>query len=517
MKIKQLLTLGVALTAAPAAQAEWVKASSRHFVVYSDDNPDAVKKYAERLERFDAAVRSVLALKSPEVSPSSRVQVFVVPGTSDIQKLSGVQGAAGFYRNYFPSGVNAFIPRRANDGDDHSLTPQIVMLHEYTHHIMYSSFQGVAVPTWFSEGFAELFATAKFGADGSVTFGQIPLYRAYGIDRTNIVPVERLVRRGPDYRDGMQAQVFYGRAWLLTDYLMFDKDRAKVLAAYIGAINSGKSADEAAGVLGANASLDFKLNAYGRSKQWPSAVIPADKIAIGEVSVAPLSAAEAAMMPVLIRSNNGVDEKSGKAVAAEARRLAAPYPNDPTVQNELAEAEHDAGELAASEAAADRALAADPKSVHALIYKGVNQIDRLKKAGSKDEAAWTSARRLFLAANKLEPLYSYPPQLYYESFGEEGIAPTQGAVNGLLYAYKLRPDLQGLRFEAARALLRAGNKNAARVAIEPLAYSPHGGGGADFARKILDALDTGDTQAALAVIDQADKDAKPKTAAAKSS
>ena len=511
------LAAAALLLASTAGHAEWVKASSSHFVVYSEDNPAAVKKYAERLERFDAAVRSVLSLKTREVSPSSRVQVFVVPSTSDIQKLSGVQGAAGFYRNFFPSGVIAFVPRRGSDDDVRSLTPQQVMLHEYTHHIMYSSFEGVTVPTWFSEGFAELFATAKFGSDGSVTFGQIPLYRTYGIDMMNVVPVERLVHQGPDYRDALQAQVFYGRAWLLTDYLMFDKERARQLAEYISAINSGQSAEQAAKIIGANASLDYKLNAYARRTQWPSAPISADRLQIGEVSVAPLSAGEAAMMPALIRSHNGVDDKQAKAVAADARRLAAAFPNDPAVQNELAEAEHDASELTASQAAADRALAADPKSVHALIYKGMDQIALLKRAGSKDDAAWTSARRLFLAANRLEPLYSYPPQLYYESFGDQGIAPTPAAVNGLLYAYKLRPDLQSLRFEAAKALLHTGDKAAARIAIEPLAYSPHGGGGVDLARKILAALDSGGTAAALAVIDQADKEAKEKAASAKAS
>ncbi len=506
--LHRTLVAALALFAGTAVQAEWMKARSRHFIVYSDDRPEAVKTYAQRLERFDAAIRSVLALKTPEVSPSARVHVFVVPGVSDIQRLSGVSNAAGFYRNDFPSEVDAFIPRHAGEGDERSLTPQEVMLHEYTHHIMYSSFEGIAVPTWFSEGFAELFATAKFASDGGVTFGAPPLYRAYGIDKSNIVPIERLVRRGPDYHDGLQAQVFYGRAWLLTDYLMFDRDRSKQLAAYIGAINSGKTPEQAMQVLGVTSSLDLKLDGYAHRTQWPAATIPAEKAVSEEVTVSPLDAGERAMMPALIRSRNGVDTRQAQLVIADARRLAAPYPNDPAAQNELAEAEYDAGNLAASEAAADRALAADPRSVHALIYKGNARTAQLKKAGSKDQAAWTTARRYFLAANKIEPLYSYPPQLYYESFAAAGTAAPTSAGDGLLWAYRLRPDLYGLRLEAAAVLLERGSKEAAHVALEPLAYSAHGGSGVDLAKKALAALDADGTQAALGVLKHA-SDAKP--------
>lgn len=513
--VRKMMAVAVAaLLASSAAHGEWVKASSKHFVVYSDDKPDAVKAYTLRLERFDAAVRSVLALKTPEVSPAARVQVFVLPSTEDVQRLSRVKGnVAGFYNDSSPMDIFAFVPRRSSgDGGERSLTPQQVLLHEYTHHIMFSNFDGVAVPTWFSEGFAELFATARFDTNGSVTFGQLPLYRTYGIDMDNVVPAERLVRQGPDYHDGLQTQVFYGRAWLLTDYLMFDRDRAKQLADYIGAINSGKSPDEAARIIGVNGSFDLKLNGYARRTQWPAATIPADKMTIGDVAVEPLSPGEAAVMPAMIRSRDGVDRKQAQAVVADARRLGAPFPNDPAVQNELAEAEFDAGNFAASEAAADRALAADPKSVHALIYKGNAQIALLKKAGSKDNAAWTTARRYYLAANRLEPLYSYPPELYYESFGQQGIRPTPAAINGLLYAYKLRPDLGSLRFEAATAMLRAGNKEGAQVALEPLAYSPHAGSGADLSRKVLAALNASGTDAALQALEQAEKDEKAKAA-----
>jgi hypothetical protein len=268
-------------------------------------------------------------------------------------------------------------------------------------------------------------------------------------------------------------------------------------------MNSGKSADEAATALGLTSSLDLKLNNYGARKALPAATLAASELPIGEVTVRALTPGEAAVMPAMMRSHNGVDEKLAKEVLIQARQLAAPYPNDTAAQNALAEAEFDAKNYAEANAAADRAMGADPKSVHALIYKGMAQMALAEKAQNKDPAVWTAARRWFLAANKVDPLYSWPPQLYFESFGQAGQGAPKSARDGLLYAYKLSPQNTGLRLEASRIFLQDGMTKEARVAIEPIAYSPHGGDLADQAKRVIAALDSGGTAAAIAVL-QAD-------------
>jgi hypothetical protein len=378
---------------------------------------------------------------------------------------------------------------------------------------MYSSWGNVVFPTWFSEGFAELFATARSRSDGSVLIGETPAYRAYGIDQMNVVPIERLVSRAPDYHDGMETQVFYGRAWLLTHYLIFDKDRARQLAAYIAAINEGKSTAEANAMINVTSTLDLKLNGYGSRKQLPIAVLDAKQLPIGEVTTRQLTPGEAATMNARMRSHNGVNEKQAQEVVALARAAAAPYPDDAGAQNELAEAEYDAKNFAASEAAADRARAADPKSVHALIYKGMAQLAIADKAGNTDPAVWSAARSWLRAANKLDPLYSYPIQLLYESYATAKQTPPRGIKDGQLYAYLLAPQNLQLRLEAAHILLDDGKLKAARVAIEPIAYSEHGGTLAETAKKALAAIDKGDTAGALEAL----KPPKPDDAAKKKS
>ena len=47
----------IALLSSTAAQADWYRASSKHFVVYSDDSERDVRDYTTQLEQFDQAIR----------------------------------------------------------------------------------------------------------------------------------------------------------------------------------------------------------------------------------------------------------------------------------------------------------------------------------------------------------------------------------------------------------------------------------------------------------------------------
>ena len=71
------LTSLTALAASPA-HAAWQRASSKHFIIYSDENPNDLRWFADRLERFDSAVRNVRAMSDPTIGDGNRLTVFVV-------------------------------------------------------------------------------------------------------------------------------------------------------------------------------------------------------------------------------------------------------------------------------------------------------------------------------------------------------------------------------------------------------------------------------------------------------
>ena len=516
-----------ALLSTTAAQAAWQQGSSRHFVVYANDTPEHVRAYTERLERFDAAIRAWHQTPEDQRGPSARVTVFVLSDVDAIQKLSGMREVAGYYEARAGESV-AFVPRTTGQGADYGQSAQSVLFHEYTHHWMLTNWTDAALPPWYTEGAAELHATAVIRPDGDVVFGAPPLYRGYTIDKSGLLPANQLTRLNPGKLDGINRDALYSRGWLLTDYLTFDANRRKQLAAYLVALNSGKSAEEADAALGGVNGLDLKLDGYLRKIKvsYPSQVIAKDQISVGDINVRALTPGEAAIMPVYMASKSGVSVRTAGNVVAAARAVAASYPNDPAVQNELAEAEFDACNLdktsaaacyARAEAAADRALAADPKSIHAMLYKGFAQQAAARKAKVTDPARWAAIRRWFTAANKADTEAPQPLLANYESYRAARLKPTVNAQNGLLYAYALAPYDLRVRTMAAEVLLDQGKAKEARAAIAPVAYYLDDPSASAFGQKVLAALDKDGAAAALAVFSKADEDARKKEEAGKPS
>jgi predicted Zn-dependent protease len=203
-------------------------------------------------------------------------------------------------------------------------------------------------------------------------------------------------------------------------------------------------------------------------------------------------------MPALVRSARGVDTKTAPEVAALARAAASSYPADPEVQRELAEAEFDAGNYAASRDAAVRALAIDPKFEKALIYKGRAEMEL---SASNPKADWTAIRQNFLIANKIDTEDAEPLFLHYESFVRAGQRPTANATEGLIYSLALAPQDKGLRMTAVAAMIADGHLAEARSALAPVAFDPHSSKGREQARKIMDALGSKDEKAAMSALE----------------
>ena len=71
--------LAVALDATPAA-AEWKRAESARFIVYSEGNDAALRRYVQKLELFDYIVRLRMGL--PTEAPARKFPIYLVSGVS---------------------------------------------------------------------------------------------------------------------------------------------------------------------------------------------------------------------------------------------------------------------------------------------------------------------------------------------------------------------------------------------------------------------------------------------------
>jgi tetratricopeptide (TPR) repeat protein len=227
--------------------------------------------------------------------------------------------------------------------------------------------------------------------------------------------------------------------------------------------------------------------------------------------VRPLTAGERALIEDRMVSTRGVDDRTAAAVLARARRAKVPA-DDAAAQGWLAEMAFDAGQDDEAEAAADRALAVDPKSVQALMYKGHVRLRRAHKAKATDPKVWAEARSWFVKANRANNNHAGALQGFHAGYMLQGVKPTDNAVAGLRRALELSPQSPDLRLAVAWSDLEAGRTKEARAVLAPLAYSPHAGPDNE-PRRAIAMIDGG--ASGPAVIEALQKAAKAKAAAEK--
>ena len=488
--------IALALLLVPgAARAEWLEASSAHFVVYADDSERDIRKFSEQLERYHEAMAVITQLDAPPPSPSNRVTVFVVRNEREVQRLMGTddRNVAGFYLPRAGGSV-AFVPRvEVRTGEpDFSM---ILLLHEYAHHFLISS-SGFPGPRWFGEGGAEFFASAEFTSDGGVGIGRPAYHRgAELVLGRNVKVLELVDSEAYEKRSrGNTQDAFYGKSWLLYHYLVFTPERSGQLRGYLRAMAGGKSSREAAEqVFGDLDQLERELQRYLDRPRMNSLLFKPERFTIAPIALRRVSAGEAAMMPVRIRSRRGVTREQALELLADAREVAARFPGDAAVLAALAEAEYDAGYDAEAIAAADGALALDPGQVNAYVQKGFALFRRAAATeGEARTAAYRAAVAPFLALNKIENDHPLPLIYYFRSFAERGATPPEQAVFGLERAAQLAPFDLGLRLNLATYQIQSGDLANARGNLVPVAYNPHGEGAmVDGARQVIERIDAG--------------------------
>ena len=466
------------------ANAEWHQANSKHFTVYADEKPADLKKFAEQLERFDAAVRVGRGVPDVKEGASSRVTLFVMRDLAAVRQIYGDANApiGGFYLPK-ASGSVAFVPQRNPEGK-FDLSGQNIFFHEYTHHLMFEDTDR-PLPQWVSEGFAEFFASPKFNDDGSVTIGAPPLYRAETLYDNFGLPIDKMLSGDYLYITGPEFESIYGRGWLLTDLLTFDPHRRGQLTTYLNEIQSGvpalKAAQDAFGDL---KQLDRELTSYFKKDVFTVTTIPASKLNVPPVSLRPLTPAEADDMDVVARLARGGSKARG--TSGRARSVAEKYHDDATAQSILAQADLIDENPEDAVQAADRALQIQPQSYDALVAKGEALLEIAKK--NPQSADWDAVRAPLLQANNVDPEAAQPLLLFYQSYVAQGVHPTGNAIDALSYAVVLAPQDAKLRMQLVKQFIDDSKFEDARKALATIAFSPHQGKWHDATVALYDAL-----------------------------
>ena len=502
--MRNIMTSAAALAAlfiATPAAAEWREAKTRHFVVYSELPEDKLREYLTVIEQFDGVMRELQALDDPNPTPSSRPVIYMVKSIEDVQRLANDKRGivAGFYRPR-AEGTLAVVPEHGMGRGEWSLKADSIFFHEYTHHLMLQKLDTV-YPKWMVEGWAEFFATVQFEKDGNVRFGRSADHRMYELVYGTKLTYDRLLANERIKLSDPTSTSVYGRSWIMSHYFFFTPERLKQLMKYVELINGGIEGREAAKqAFGNLQKLNGEIESYYRKPSLPFARFPGSKYAPKSIEMRKLRLGEAAVIKARMQSKVGVDRERGARVLEEVRHVSSQHPNDPLVLSSLAEAELDMGNYAAAIAAADRALAIDPRWTEAMIFKGRALAEDPANKGKPEQ--FTKARSLFVAANKIDTEDAEPLKYYWDSFRRQGAKPSNSAAAGLHYASSLVPQDMDLRMLSALQHLRDGQSAEARERLRIIAFDPHSAETSDKAQEIIDKIDAKDSKAALAIVEE---------------
>lgn len=471
--------LAAVVSASPAAAAEkWLKAETRHFTIYSAGNREQLAKFAVQLEKFDALLR--LLTRAPGDEQPLRLPVYVLATADSVASLAGDRGGtiAGFYR---PDKYGSFaVANRERGNSRFDLRGDTVLQHEYAHHFMFRNF-AFAYPAWYVEGFAEFVATAEFEDDGSWNAGKVPGYRAYGLVMGADLPIERMLFGTTAGLTRAQVETFYGRSWLLVHMLRNDKAREGQLEVYLKAIGNGVADREAAKAFGDLAELDKQLDRYLVQKRLNYVMGKGPLAFAPEVKLAELDPIDSRLIALTVKRKAATAPRKTRDQLAA---LAAEAPGRAPVWLELALAEQGVAEaeeapetkragLAGAEAAADKAIAADPKLGRAHLLKAQLLMDRLDGENQRSAVAWKPVRDHIGKANRADTEDPAPLFTWYEALVRQGIGPDQLASDGLAKAFYLQPEATDLRVQYAFDLARQKRFDEAIRTIEFVVRNPH--------------------------------------------
>ena len=508
---RTLLFAAAAASFLTPAHSEWRRASSRHFIVYSQGSANELKQSAIALERYDQLLRLMSITKPDE--DSAPLTVFML--NDNVGNLINQPGAAGFY-TVGPLGPVAVAARIVNfDATDNEFTSQVVLFHEYAHHYMLQNYTA-AYPGWFVEGYAELLGATTFGKDGSAYVGNVARYRLADLHGDFTIPVRDLLADDPDNRKGRAIYAYYSEAWLLTHYLVFNDTRSPQLHRYLTLVGNGmKSLDAATRAFGDLAKLIAEYNSYRNSPGLPGVHISQkDAPTIGEIKIETLgSAAQSLVWDRLLYMRNPRDNEAA-SISADLAKRAAATPGDVETLDLLWRFQLAANDTAAADRTADALLALQPKNAQALLAKGLIAMKTLENAKDYSAPKWAAARRYVISANEAQTGNAEILFAYYQSFARAQQPPTQAAKLGLLRAFELEPQSSTFRLTLAGSLIGERRYEEARIVLKPAAFSVHDPQSATYAKKMLGTIETlkdGDPPpTSLPEIDKANDDGKPK-------
>lgn len=469
----------LALFAAVPASAEWRRAESPNFIVYSDISEARLREHVLLLENFDRLLR-LMTSAGREATTRTKLQIYIVENNRQLNVIRPVGSDAGGFYTGGADGIAAFVDERTI-----ASSPE-VLLHEYAHHFMLQYAPG-AYPPWYIEGFAEYFMTARFRPNGVIEVGNFSRSRGLMLTSFAWLDTERVLFETASGLTDIGAGQYYAQSWLLVHYFFSDSARQAALTRYLRALAEGQDPQDALEPsIGMNAGqLHAALRAYARRGIPYRRLTPPPGAATPSVTITslPRSAEDLLLYQAALRV--GISEENRATYLQRIRTAAARHEGDPYARRVLAHAELLYGDAAAAERLIEPLLAASPADAELLYLRGMRHfvdaqkdIDRTANLGR--------ARLWFSRAHRADGNHFQSLFRYAQSFRDEPDYLSENNSNVLLLAHQLAPQVPEIRLAAAEVLLRRELYEEAEALLGPLAAAQHDPGLAAAGRQLLE-------------------------------
>jgi Arc/MetJ family transcription regulator len=404
MVSKGLAALLGSMAVATPAQAEWLRAESPNFIVYSESSEGRIREQVAQLEGYDRLLRMVTSIE--EEPTVNKLHVYFLRGNN--RRIAPVnQQVAGFYRAS-SEGMIAVVDETINRGTDDN----DVLFHEYAHHFM-RQHAATVYPAWYVEGFAEYLSTAEIAPRRFTVGGYSENRAGWLASRSDWIPFETVIRGIPATADPELVARFYAQSWLLAHFVSSSAERRQAFRTYITALGQRQES-----VPAFQAAFGMDMRALDRALRTYANGFTVRTIEMREgepeppIQITRLTGTTDALMIAEAALRTGVDgEAQRTALLAELRRLAARGDNA-QARRLLAHAEVLYGDAAAAEPVLDALIAQSPQDAGLLYLRGMRHLRAGREDTERRETEFRRAPRMVRprAPRRRQPL-SHPDAL----------------------------------------------------------------------------------------------------------
>jgi len=474
----------LALGAAPAsAENRWLRAETTHFIIYGEVRESRVREAALLLERFDSTLRELWQV-GPAAHPN-KLEVYLLRSQSRLRIVSPDigDGIAEFYTPALEA-TAAF----AIYNENFDIWAQEILFHEYAHHFMFQNFSAV-FPSWVVEGFAEFVQTITFERDQAI-YGSFSMVRSYDIVAAQWPPIEQFLRSDIRELSDLMRYRFYAESWAAIHYIYQDRDRIARFTRYLGALAGGadpvEAFEPAFGIT--PQAFEDALHRYARAGIARGAIyMPEPGISVEMTSLP--EAANSLLLPLArlrsaaFRDGDASDDEA-RALATEIAQIAANYPGDAFAERARIRAMMLRGAMAEARATLEPLLESAPEDYELNYLIGQTYLQEAIASPEQGRAPAAAARRYFARAFRANE--SHVPTLYgYAQTFMFGEPMPDSAVDVLVTAHTLAPQVDEVAMTTALVLMRRQRFVEAAHILRRLAYEPHGGDRAKAAQQLL--------------------------------